>query len=105
MANGSEHIELDVVLASDGGQVEGVVSDANDKPVLGATVVLIPNDAALRTRFDYTRDAVTDQAGHFELKGVAPGEYKLFAWDDIEESSWFDPDVLRGYEAKGKPRK
>ncbi len=101
-ASGSEHIELQVILASDGGQVEGAVSDANDKPVLGATVVLIPNDAALRTRFDYTRDAVTDQVGHFELKGVAPGEYKLFAWDDIEESSWFDPDVLRTYEAKGE---
>jgi hypothetical protein len=102
MASGSEHVELEVVLASDGGRVEGVVSDAGDKPVLGATVVLIPNDAALRTRFDYTRDAVTDQVGHFELKGVAPGEYKLFAWDDIEDSNWLDPDVLRSVEAKGE---
>ena len=103
VASGSEHIELDVVLASDGGRVEGLVSDPNDKTVLGATVVLIPNDAALRTRFDYTRDAVTDQVGHFELKGVAPGDYKLFALDDIEPDSWFDPDVLRTFEAKGEP--
>jgi Carboxypeptidase regulatory-like domain len=98
----SERIDLDVLLGSDGGSVEGVVSDSDDKPVTGATVVLIPNDTVLRTRFDFTRDVVTDQAGHFELKSIAPGRYKLFAWDDIEPGSWFDPEVLRRVESKGE---
>jgi hypothetical protein len=102
-ASSSEHIELEVALAADGGEIEGVVSDADDKPVMGATVVLIPNDLQLRSRLDYTRKSVTDQSGHFELKNAAPGGYKLFAWDDIEDSSWFDPDVLKSYEAKGEP--
>ena len=79
------------------------MSDADDQPVLGATVVLVPNDPALRARFDFIKDTVTDQAGHFDLKNAAPGEYKLFAWVDIEPGSWFDPDVLRDYEAKGEP--
>jgi hypothetical protein len=102
-ASGSEHIGLEVVLAADGGQNEGVVSDADDKPVLGATVVLIPNDLQLRSRLDYTPKSVTDQSAHFELKNAAPGDYRLFAWDDIEDSSRFDPGVLRSYEGKGEP--
>lgn len=100
---GSERVDLEIILGSEGGKVEGAVSDKDDKMVLGATVVLIPDDPALRSRLDFTRDAVTDQSGHFEMKNVAPGEYRLFAWDDIEKDSWFDPDVLRDYEARGVP--
>jgi protocatechuate 3,4-dioxygenase beta subunit len=102
-AASSEHVELEVVLASDGGHVEGSVSDADDKPVGGATVVLIPNDPGLRPRLDYTRVSITDQTGHYELKSAAPGEYRLFAWDDIDKDSWLDPDVMKDYEAKGEP--
>jgi len=103
VAEASGRIELEIVLASDGGKLDGTVSDKDDKPVVGATIVLIPNDPALRTRPDFVRDATTDHAGHFELKNIAPGDYKLFAWDDIEESSWFDPDFLKDFEAKGQP--
>ncbi len=101
-ASSLEHVELEIVLASDGGDVTGIVS-MDGKPVLGATVVLIPNDPALRSRMDYTRDAATDQTGHFEIKNAAPGEYKLFAWDDIEPGGWFDPEVVSGVEARGEP--
>ena len=99
----AERIELEVILGSDGGRVNGVVADADNKPVAGATVVLIPNDPALRARLDFIKDSVTDQSGHFELKNAAPGEYKIFAWDDIEPGSWFDPDVVLRVEAKGEP--
>ena len=98
----SEHLDLEILLGSDGGSVEGVVSDSDDKPVTGATVVLIPNDPVLRARPDFVKDVFNEQVGHFELKSAAPGEYKLFAWDDIESGNWFDPDVLRSVEAKGQ---
>jgi hypothetical protein len=101
--SGSESAEVEVVLAMDGGRVSGTVSDKDDRIVAGAAVALIPNDPALRARFDFTKNTVTDQAGHFELKGLAPGDYKLFAWADIEEDSWFDPDILKDFEAKGQP--
>ena len=101
--SGSERADLQITLAPHGGKIDGVVLNAEGNPVLGAAVVLIPNDNALRPRLDFTRDTVTDKAGHFDLKGLAPGEYKLFAWDDIEKDSWFDPDILKDYEAKGKP--
>jgi hypothetical protein len=29
----------------------------------------------------------------------------VFAWGEIERNSWFDADVLRGYEQYGTPAK
>ena len=43
-AAGSEHVDLEILLAPSAGQFEGVVTDSDGKPVLGAAVVLIPND-------------------------------------------------------------
>jgi len=97
-----EQVDLEVVMAMDGGDVDGVVTNADDAPVSDAIVVLIPNDPVLRTRRDFTWKTVADQAGHFELKGVAPGEYKAYAWDDIEEDGWFDPEVLKTVDGKGE---
>ncbi len=31
-----------------------------------------------------------------------PGEYKLFAWDDVEQYDWFDPEFLKDFEARGE---
>lgn len=98
----SEHLDLEVVLAADGGSVDGIVTDSDSKPVPGARVVLISNETALRSRPDYTPSVTANEAGHFEIKNVAPGDYKLFAWEDIERDSWFDPDVLKDFEARGQ---
>ncbi len=100
---GGERIDIDVTLANDGGLVDGVVSDKDGRAIVGGVVAVIPNDSALRVRSDYTRVAFSDPSGHFEIKGLAPGDYKVFAWDDIEEDSWLDPDVIKDYEARGKP--
>jgi hypothetical protein len=33
--------------------------------------------------------------------GIAPGEYKLFAWDKLEGYEYFDPKFLERFEEKG----
>ena len=45
----------------------------------------------------------TDAAGRFSLAGIAPGDYRLFAWEALEPYAWFDPDVLRPFESMGQP--
>jgi hypothetical protein len=99
----SEQIDLEAVLASDGGTISGTVVDAEDKPAAGAIIAVIPSDPALRARKDFTWNTVADQSGHFEMKGIAPNEYKVFAWADIEEEGWFDPETLNKVEGKGEP--
>ena len=100
--SGSANADLEVVLATDGGQVNGIVRDADSKPVPGATIVILPNDPTLRGSFNFTKDVITDLSGHFEIKAIAPGDYKLFAWQDAAQYSWFDPDFLKDYEARGQ---
>jgi hypothetical protein len=99
--SGPGKVSLDVVAAPDGGKCDGVVLDKDDKPVGGATVVLIP-EARYRSRGDRYYEAETDQNGRFELDGVAPGEYKAFAWDDVEPGIWRDADFVKAVEAKGE---
>ena len=90
--------QLVITLGNNAGTLEGRVMNGRE-PVLGATVVLIP-DSAQRFHINH-KVANTDQAGHFKIFSVPPGDYKLFAWEDIEPFAYTDPDFLRKYENLG----
>jgi hypothetical protein len=91
---------LTLVLSPNGAQIEGSVANAKDEPAIGAKVTLIPNGANRSpTRY---KTAGTDQNGHFIIKGVAPGEYKIYAWEDIEEGAQEDPDFMKPHESDGQ---
>jgi protocatechuate 3,4-dioxygenase beta subunit len=100
--SGSAKVQLEIVVAKDGAQIEGTVVDKEEKPVAGATVVLVP-EPRLRTRAGLFQDRTTDQTGRFRMETVPPGTYKLFAWDDVEPGIWWHPDFLKNYEHKGAP--
>ena len=95
-------VNVEITLADDAGKVEGGVTGKDDQPGLGATVVLVP-EPRFRSRSDLFQTATTDQYGHFEFARVPPGEYKVFAWDDVEPGIWNDPDFLKEYEKRGEP--
>jgi 5-hydroxyisourate hydrolase-like protein (transthyretin family) len=92
---------LNIVVSGKPGQVEGNLFDALSQPVKGNSVVLIPDQ--LRDRADLYKTAQTDQSGHFVIRGIPPGGYKLFAWEALESNSYYDREVLSVYEAQGKP--
>lgn len=93
--------ELTVVLKAAGGQVEGVVQDDKQQNAAGATVVLVP-EGSKRSHSWLYRTATTDKNGHYTLRGVAPGEYKLFAWEQVEPDAYQDPDFLKPFESRGE---
>lgn len=95
----SESHKLEIVIAPSG-TLEGRLVNDKRMPLTGIMVVLIPN--RMRTRPDLFKMAVAGGDGHFEMHGVAPGDYKLFAWEGIEPYSWFDPEVIRRFETSGK---
>jgi len=64
-------------------------------------VALVP-DLAYRNRDELYRSAVTDAAGKFKLQGVAAGDYRVFAWEEITDGTWQDAEVLRNVESRGK---
>jgi hypothetical protein len=61
--------------------------------------VLIP--AGNRERTDLFRAVTADTNGRFAIQSVAPGDYKLVAWDAIEPYAYFDPELIRQAEQSG----
>ena len=55
----------------------------------------------LRARVERYRKTVTDQSGRFTLRGVAPGDYTLFAWESVEGEAYYNPEFLKTYEGQG----
>jgi len=92
---------LDILVSPNGGEIDGVVANSKGEFASGATVVLVP-DAAHRQRTDLFKTTATDTSGHFSLKGISPGEYKLFAWEDIEPGAYQDPEFLAPFENQGE---
>ena len=93
--------QLEVTLSYNAGSVDATITDAALKPVSGVQAVLIPDGQ--RDRRELYKTAVTDQNGKVSLRGLAPGDYRLYAWEDLEPFSYFDSEVLRQYEQQGKP--
>jgi hypothetical protein len=92
---------LEITISGNGGQIEGTAADSKQKPASGAVVALVPDDPR-RERLMLFKTTVTDTTGHFSITGVAPGEYKLFAWEQIEEGAYQDPEFLKPYENQGQ---
>jgi hypothetical protein len=90
---------LDVMLSARGGTIEGTVLDSADQAVAYATVVSVPS-AEHRKRPDLFQQDTADQQGHFSLRGLNPGEYTVFAWEDLED--YRDPEFLKLYEGRGQ---
>jgi len=88
---------LELVLSAAGGRVDGVVLTEEGKPFSGARVVLVP-DERRRKRDDLFKTTATDQYGRFSLRGIAPGDYQLYAWENIEPGAQMDSEFLRRYE-------
>jgi len=108
---------LDLLVSTKGGTVEGAVvlrekeKDAdtdhvnndhmnNDHPVANATVVAVPEEK-YRKLPDRFVTGSTDQHGRFTIRGLAPGSYALYAWQDLDEPVWVDPDFLKSQGTNG----
>ena len=73
-------------------EVSGTVLNAEDlEPIKGIQVGLHKNlnDSALRT-LPFDRVSRTDSRGHFIIRGVAPGKYRIYALMDGNQNYLFD---------------
>jgi hypothetical protein len=91
---------IEVVVNTNGGSIEGNVLTADRKTVPRTTVVLVPatNRRQNSALYKFTQ---TDAQGHFSMTGVAPGSWKVFAWESVKPGAYQNPEFMQKYEARG----
>jgi hypothetical protein len=85
---------LDIVLAR-GAEVRGTVVGAPGN----YKVVLVPE--VMTKRVDLYKSAVTNAAGAFAIRGVAPGNYTAFAWQAMDDFQYFDDSFVERSRDRG----
>ena len=91
---------LEIVIGAKPGQISGTVKDARQELAPNVNVIAAP-DSSRRDQLHLFKQIMTDQNGSFTLKGIAPGEYTVLCWENLEDGAWQDPAVLAKYESKG----
>ena len=98
----SPNSELQVIVNSDGLTLKGSVHSAKGQPVAAATIALVPPQSQRQNPVRF-RQATTDDQGTFTIRGVAPGPYTIFAWENIYNQAWLNARYLDHYLMQGRP--
>jgi hypothetical protein len=91
---------LELVLSNHGAHVQGTVTNSDPIPLGNVWVALIPAEPNRKQKRLY-QSVRTSASGKFEFRGIAPGDYKLFSWESIDEGEWLDPAALKEFQSKG----
>jgi hypothetical protein len=92
-------VPLELTLSTHGAKLSGTVTGKAEMP----KVILIPDTMDTARREFLTRAAVFDQNGVFTIGAIAPGSYKLYAFESVPDDIWLDPEFLKEVESSGVP--
>jgi hypothetical protein len=96
-------LALEVVVGANPGSVRGRVVNENGEEIPSLTVTLFAEALSTRiVRTDMYKVTSTDGKGRFEIQGLPPGDYKIFAWEGIERGAWLDATFTAPFETLGK---
>jgi len=93
---------LEIVIGTNPGVLQAVVTDEQQTPSSAVTVVLVP-DAPGRLRSELYFQRVTNSAGQVVFENIPPGNYQAYAWESVSEGAWLDADFLQKADGQGKP--
>ena len=89
---------LDVLLSPKSATLSGVVTD-KDQPLSGSYVVILA-DPPREAQIYLNKSTTTDQNGKFSFSGLAPGDYKLYAWEEYRQGTTQNPDMAAPFAQK-----
>ena len=92
---------LTVLLATDGGRIKGSVENRAGESAARTPVTLYP-EGSQRGRQYRVKTVSTSVDGKYEFKDVAPGDYRIYAWDSSDLAASRDPDFRKKYEAQSE---
>jgi Carboxypeptidase regulatory-like domain len=90
---------LNLVFGTDGGQIDGTVQNKNGDAAAGMYITIAPREE-FEGRRDLFKQATTDRSGHFHVADIAPGNYKVFAWEEFDWMTMQSPEVRKIFESK-----
>jgi len=82
---GQVDLPLVLTLSPKAGKIDGEVVDGSHQLVRSATIALLSEAPILQQAGEHSLKVRTDESGRFVFYGLAPGEYKLFAWDTTQQ--------------------
>jgi hypothetical protein len=92
-----------VILSPNAGQITGTVQNPKTQQAApGALVALIPQEPERQGQISFYKQTGTDQFGTFGFKNIVPGDYKVFAWEDLEPGAYYDPEFIKPIDSKGE---
>jgi len=92
--------DLELVLSPDGAEIEGALFDQKDQPARGS-VLLVPDLPDFGPP-ELLRRAGAGSDGKFNFRGVAPGTYRLVAFESLELTEQLnEPDFPRKIAGRG----
>ncbi len=83
---------IDIRLSPNGATVSGTVQNTNGDAVGDVLVTLGPEAVETAKQTLFLRTTRTDQDGKFTIKGLPPGDYRVLAWEEVDEQLVTDPE-------------
>lgn len=80
--------------------MRGKVQNAEGITIPDAVVTIVP-DAPFQKAGPLYRSSTSDINGNFELRGISPRNYHLFAWSDLEGAGYRNAEFMKEFEDKG----
>jgi hypothetical protein len=99
---GEDSPQVEITFKAGGSSVQGIVHDKQGKPAT-ASVTLIPSPPRRQNSLLYKRVTANADTGQFTLNGIAPGEYRLFAFQTPTAGAEENEEFLAKYQNRGRP--
>jgi hypothetical protein len=85
--------DCELTMQTDPGALRGQVL-VGDQPATAMAVVLVPERPELRQLEGYAQTAKTGSSGQFQMSGVIPGNYLVFATPPLVGEAYYAPEFL-----------
>jgi len=87
--------DLEVLIGTNAnrGSIAGRLVDGQSRPITGTMSGLLLH-AEAQNASGFYRQFTTRDNGTFSLESLPPGNYRIYVWDGIDQSSMFDPGLL-----------
>lgn len=92
--------QLEIVLSPNAASISGVVQNEKGEPVKEIMVTISQRLDLQPGSQEFFRSLRTDAKGAFNLTGLAPGEYRVLAWEQVDNGMVTDPEFRAKFDSK-----